>query len=1196
MLKTYRHGRPTIGVLIGWHVYWNPTPYSYLNAIIRGVSAAINDRGCNLLLACGMGAPSDRDDIPRPAWPMISNDVDYVPVGPWNTDGLIVINPLLSASRSQYIQDLAKAGHPIVFISSGEGKPEVVADNAGGISQAITHLIAHGHQSIAYIAGNAGDPNGDSGERIKAYQACLKEYGLNSDPRLFVYGLHSFVGGLVAMQKVLASRVPFTAVVASNDESAMGAMKALKEARLRIPEDVAVIGFDDRPEAIAQVPPLTSVHVPLYKSGYQAVEVLVQSIHGKGDATQSLKIPTQLVLRQSCGCHYGTNKDSLLAIEVVEDPGSIDPRKRLVRSMTEAVLAETQRFNIDEIQTICDELVQVFISSLQTGKPDAFLQAIEELLKRVEVEDDDAHIWQFAVSNLRLSIPSLIESVNRPESERLALDLLDQARDAISERMRRQHGQYIFDQKWMTNRIGSLTARLLMTSDRSEILEVLANYLPTMGIKHASLSFFEADHDDPAAQSVLHVIPGKELPPLRFPTRQFPPEALYPHQQPFSLVLLPIVGPLGPVGFMAYDSINIELDGPITQQIAAALNNARLYKDATEGRKLAEEADHLKSRLLSTVSHELRTPLNLIVGLSEILLQKRSQSERSISSAFRKDIEQIYASAQHLGRLIQDVLDLASSEAGQLHLTNELLDLGETMEMVVITGRRLANEKGLTWQDSLPESRLWVWGDRTRLRQVALNLVSNAIKFTSLGGVSFQVESRNGEAIVLIKDSGLGIAQEEQKLIFDEFHRTELTTARGYGGIGLGLAICKRLVEMQGGEIGVHSSGEEGAGSTFYFTLPLIEPETIHTEGETLPLSLEQSIMLFTAQSGNGERLREHLTDQGFEVKVVEISQTLDWISPMLKTPPGAVILDIGMAPTRGWEILKALKENSATQAIPVLLYSLTDNKGAVLELDYLTKPVGTAELTRVLENQKLASGDEQDEKIFLIVDDDPATLEMYVRIAQSWLGKHKVLKARNGREALEMMQQQSPGLVLLDLMMPELDGFGVLEAMKEKESTRDIPVIVLTGKILTENDMVRLNRGVARVLEKGLFSVQETLTHIDAVLARKRNLGSEAQRLVRQAMAYLHERYDQPISRQDLARYLGMSGDYLTSCFRKEVGMTPIAYLNRYRINQAKALLIESDKNITEIAMSVGFSDSGYFSRVFRRQVGVSPETYRRN
>ena len=1196
MLKNYRHGRPTIGVLIGWHVYWNPTPYSYLNPLFRGVSAAINDRNCNLLLACGMGAPSDRSDIPRPAWPMLSNDVDFVPVGAWNTDGLVVINPLLSVSRSQYVQDLVRSGHPIVFISNGEGQPAIVADNAGGISQAISHLMAHGHQSIAYIAGNAGDPNGDSGERLEAYQACLERYGLNSDPQLSVYGLHSFDGGHIAMQKILTSHVLFTAVLASNDESAMGAMKALKEAGVRIPEDVAVIGFDDRPEAIAQVPQLTTVHVPLYKSGYQAVEVLLRRINGQTDAVQSLKIPTQLVLRQSCGCHYGANTASLTPANSASEPGFISQQVYLTRAMAEPVIAETQRFSADEVRAFCEELVRVFILSLRTGESDGFQQAVEELLGRVEAEEDDAHIWQLAISSLRLSIQVLIEAVDRPDASRLALDMVDQARDAISERMRRQHGRYIYDQKWMTNRLGSLTARLLMTSDRSEILEVLSNYLPAMGIKHASLSFFDADHDDPAAWSVLHVIPGKELPPIRFPTRQFPPESLYPPHQPFSLVLLPIVGPLGPVGFKAYDSINIELDGPITQQIAAALNNARLFKEATEGRKLAEEADRLKSRLLSTVSHELRTPLNLIVGLSEILLQKRTLSKHTLSSAFRKDVEQIYASAQHLGRLIQDVLDLASSEVGQLRLANELLDLGETLEMVVATGRQLANVKGLTWQDSLPEARLWVWGDRTRLRQVALNLVSNAIKFTSLGGVSFQVEARDGKAVVLVKDTGLGIAPEEQHLIFDEFHRTELTTARGYGGIGLGLAICKRLVEMQGGEIGVHSSGAEGTGSTFYFTLPLIEPETIQIEGDTLPSGLEQSVTLFTVPSANGERLREHLTDQGFEVNLVEIGQTNDWMTPLLTTPPGAVILDIGMAPTRGWEVLKRLKENSGTQSIPVLLYSLTENKGAVLELNYLTKPVGTAELARVLEYQKLASGDDKDEKIFLIVDDDPATLEMYVRIAQSWLGRHKVLKARNGREALELMQQQRPDLILLDLMMPELDGFGVLEAMREKEITRDIPVIVLTGKILTENDMVRLNRGVARVLEKGLFSVQETLIHIDTVLARKRNLGSDAQKLVRQAMAYLHERYTQPVSRLDLARYLGMSGDYLTYCFRKEVGMTPIAYLNRYRINQAKVLLSESDKNITEIAMSVGFSDSSYFSRVFRRQVGVSPETFRRN
>ncbi len=179
--------------------------------------------------------------------------------------------------------------------------------------------------------------------------------------------------------------------------------------------------------------------------------------------------------------------------------------------------------------------------------------------------------------------------------------------------------------------------------------------------------------------------------------------------------------------------------------------------------------------------------------------------------------------------------------------------------------------------------------------------------------------------------------------------------------------------------------------------------------------------------------------------------------------------------------------------------------------------------------------------------------------------------------------------------MMPELDGFGVLEAMREREATRDIPVIVLTGQTLTEADMLRLNRGVATVLGKGLFSVEETLAHIDAALERKRKLSGEAQRLVRQAMAYLHSHYAEPIAREDVARHVGLSDDYLTTCFRKELGMTPIAYLNRYRVNQARQLLATTDKTITEIALAVGFSDSGYFSRVFRREVGVSPEAYRR-
>lgn len=1197
MAKTYRHGRPTIGVLIGWHMYWTPNPYGYLTPIFRGVAEAVHERDCNLLLACGMGSQTDLSDANRPAWPAFAGDVDFVPVGPWNTDGLIIINPLVSETRSKYIHSLIDDGFPVVFIADGEGQPAIVADNEGGIWQAMDHMVSHGHRRIAYIGGDSGDAKGDSGDRLRAYQAAVQKYDLATDPSLLAFGFHNFEGGYAAMQQILAAKAEFTAVVASNDESAMGAMRVLKEAGFRIPEDVAIIGFDDRQEAAAQDPPLTSVHVPLHKSGYQAVEVLLKHINGQKDVARSFKIPTSLAVRQSCGCRL-----DIAGIAPVPLTGPLPAddtalRRAIVEAMAQAVLAETQHFSIDDLRAVCADLLGVFLASIEKDDPTGFQQKIESLLRQVEGAHDNAHIWQGVVSSLRRDVPALVAMAQRPAASQFALNMLDQARNAISERMQRQHDRYIIDQKWMTNRIGYLTTRLMMTSDESQIFEVLGNELAVMGIHHNSIAFFEAEGDDPVAWSVARAIPGKQTSAVRFPTRQFPPAGLYQKDQPFSLALVPLVSPSGQIGFIAYDSTNIELDGPITQQIAAALNNAKLYREATEGRKLAEEANTLKSRFLSMVSHELRTPLNLIVGLSDMLLQRREKGRRAapVLGPYRKDIEQIYTSAQHLGRLIRDVLDLASSEVGQLRLANELLDLSETLEMVAATGRQLADEKGLAWRDSLPAMRLWVWGDRTRLRQVALNLVSNAIKFTSHGEVSLDVEVRQGKALVSVRDTGLGIAKNEQVVIFDEFRRSEQASARGYGGLGLGLAISKRLVEMHGGEIGVESPGDVGAGSTFYFTLPLIEPDAVRGEEQLLPLDLKEKVLLLTNESGSGERLREHLMAKGLEVDMVSIDEDGDWLPSRLESPPGAVVLDMAIVPTQGWNVLKMLKESPATRTIPLLFYSLTKDKGAMLELDYLTKPVNTADMARALEYQKLTSDKEKKEKIFLIVDDDPATLEMHVRIVQSQLGAHQVLRARNGREALEVMREQRPDLVLLDLMMPELDGFGVLEAMREKEGTRDIPVIVLTGQILTEKEMARLNRGVATVLGKGLFSVEETLAHIDAALARKRKLGSETQRLVRRAMAYIHEHYAEPISREDLAHYLGMSSDYLTLCFRNEVGMTFVAYLNRYRVNQAKLLLAESHKNVKEVALAVGFSDSGYFTRVFRRQVGVTPDSYRR-
>ncbi len=1202
--------RPTIGVLSGWEVYDKAILLNFIGPLLRGVRAAAHERDSNLLLACGVRGGFG--DI-RPAWPVPATGVDFVPVGPWNTDGLIAVNPFLSQTRIAYIRELAAAGHPVAYVGTAQGGPAVGIDNEGGIRQAMAHLVEHGHQRIAFIAGNPADMQGDSEERLMAYQAAMRHYNLQADPSLIVYGYHLISGGQEAIQQLLGSGVKFTAVLASSDESAIGAMQALKEAGLRIPQDVAVIGFDDLPEAVFQAPPLTSVHSLTYERGYKSVELLLDIIAGRSERDEIVNIPTRLLIRQSCGCQTEglPATGSGRPVRTVAEIGGEAVLEELAVNMAETVLAETRSLNSVEVQAHCRRLVRAFVASLeQQGDATGFDLVLGGILQRVETKEDDAHEWQLAISVLRDGIALLPELAEAPEKRQRAEEMLNRARIAISEAERWQFREYVDAQRQMSERISQLTSRLLAVLDEAQIYEILAEHLPEMKIDHAGVAFFEAEADDAAAHSVLHAVSNGEVSFFRFPSREFPPKGLYLKDRPFSLALLPLVIAEESVGYVAFEASNLELYGAIAQQLIAAIRSSRLYRQATDGQRLAEEgrqlaeqgrglaeeANRMKSRLLSTVSHELRTPLNLIVGLSKMMLHEKMEKSFRLPRPFQKDVERIHASAQQLDGLIRDVLDLTRSEMGKLKLTYQALDLHEVLQVVAVAGEQLAQEKGLNWRVEIPESLPQVWGDQARLRQVALNLVSNAVKFTERGEVALRVEMDGETVTVSVSDTGLGIAKNEQGLIFDEFRQSERTTARGYGGLGLGLAICKRLIERHGGEIGVQSSGKEGAGSRFYFTLPVAKSQSVLEPAGAMPQITKGTVLLMIEGPGNEKRLHDYLLRQGFEVETMLIDASSQSLPHILVAPPGAVVLGKELAAKRGWEILKLLKENPASENVPVLFYALEheQDSGSLLELDYLRKPMGAAELAQALDRQGLLTGQNGREKTILVVDDDPEILEMHVRVLQALSASHRILKAKNGLEALEIARAEKPDLVLLDLMMPELDGFGVLEAMRQDEATSKIPVIVLSAQALTEENMEQLNQGVAAVLGKGLFSAQETLAHIELALARKKKLGNDIQRLVRKALAYIHAHYAEPLSRDDLANYVGVSNDYLTRGFRQEMGVTPVVYLNRYRISQAKTLLLSGDNSITKIATAVGFSDSSYFSQVFRREVGVSPNAYR--
>ena len=1193
--------RLTIGVLAGWQAY-EGTLNSFINPVINGIQMAADQRDCNLLMACGVGHRGDyRVDDVHPAWPVLMRDTDFVPVGPWNTDGLIVMSPMRSEVRSKYIQELIDSGFPLVLVAPGEKGPTLVFDNEDGVHQAIAHLVEHGHQSIALIAG-LDKGSDDSEYRLKAYQSAIHQYGLNTDPRLIASGGFYTPGGYQAMQQIMDSGVVFSAVLAFNDESAIGAMRALRESGRRIPEDVAIIGFDDRLEAQAQLPPLTSVRQPMMEMGYQALELLHKYIRKEKDKPEIIRVPAQLAIRKSCGCGPGSATivpPVLTAMEGIHG-AAFD---WLVVAMRAALPAKDRALDSDEAYIHCERLAKALIESLAKGEPGFFHAEIANMLMRVEALDEDPHNWQAVISVLHQNLPTLLTGPLLNTGRAGAEEMLHQARIVISESAQRRYIRNVVVQSEITDQLGRMSARLHTAFDESHIFEILGEILPRFGIQHAHVAIFEADEkeSDPVAWSRLRTLvgaTGKQPISQRLLSRQFPPQNLYPTDKAFQLALLPLIIHEGVSGYMTFDADRLEPCAAIVRQVESALRNARLYQEAADGRRLAEEADRLKSGFLSMVSHELRTPLNLIVGLSEILMREPGPDQIPLPSYYGQDVKRIHASAQHLGWLIRDVIDMASSEAGQLRLTYEQVDLSVELRAVADVGEQLAREKGLEWRANIPAELPAIWGDHTRLRQVILNLVSNAIKFTPRGGkTTLSAEVQEDQVIVSVSDTGLGIAPDEQTVIFNEFRQSERTMARGYSGMGLGLAICKRLVELHGGTISVTSSGEEGSGSTFYFRLPIWGKQDIALEEqvESMPNQTQRFVLVLSANAGSIERVSSHLTTQGFEVNTLLVDANVDLRTRLLKSRPGALVLDLNLASERGWEILRLLKSNPTTQDVPVLFYSLSvDNgTGSWLEMDTLTKPVSMDDLSQALARQGLLTGGE--EKTILIVDDDAGIREMNARIVQAQSATHRVLKARDGREALEMMRHRPVDLVLLDLMMPELDGFGVLEAMRDAEMTRDIPVIVLTAKLLTEVDMLRLNHGVATVLEKGMFSVDETLAHIEEVLALNHKLGSEAQRLVRKGMAYLHEHYSESLTRDNIARYVGVSEDYLTRCFQQELRMPPMTYLTRYRINQAKELLAAGQMSVAEVAEAVGFSGEVYFNRVFRREVQVTPGAYRR-
>ncbi len=1130
-------------------------------------------------------------------------NIIYQLATPALVDGLIIWSSALDWSLQAREMEAFCAGfEPLPVISVGrelEGIPSILVDNYQGMGAAVHHLIKeHGYRKIAFLRGPEG--NHEEEQRYRAYVDGLAEAGLPLERRLVsAYTNWERSDGLEAVRLLLDERglrpgEDFEALLSVGDDMACGAIEALRARGVRVPEDVAVVGFNDDEEGRAISPSLTTVRQPVEALGRLALERLLRMLNGEA-APERLVLPLELIIRRSCGC---------LSPQVLQASAGSLPHAEKQERLREVILRDTaaalEAAGGKAEPGWLESLLDSFESELRgapppAGKSGPFLLTLTRVLRQAVHQYGDIGAWQGAISSFRRG---LLPTLQAPEQRSRAEDLWQAARVLVGEIAVQERAYEKFQ--------GELYARLLSEAGRvfgtasgwEDLMEKLASQLPRLGIQSGSIVMYE-DPQAPLerARLALAFTPQGRVEPEEtrrvYPTRQLLPEGLSPAQGRRSLVVLPLYFRERQLGFAVLDARGPDASvyETLREGISSALESVLLREEIELARQQAEAANQLKSRFLATVSHELRTPLSLIVGTIEMMLGGE-QAASPLPEIYRQDMRYIHASAQHLFRLIGDVLDLASSHAGELRLVCEPLDLARVLGEAALLGESLAREKGLEWKVDIPPCLPPVLADRTRLRQVVLNLISNAVKFTEQGQVALIVAEAGQWVRVEVRDTGMGIPSGEQEAIFDEFGRSERSVSRGYGGMGLGLAITRRLIELHGGQVSVRSSGEEGEGSTFVFTLPVLNQPGGAAEA---PAPASNTVLLLAEDLAPAGRLQEHLQARGFQVSALEVGRTPDWLARVVAEPPAAVLLDYQPAAERGWELMRALKDNPATREIPVLFYALAagEERGSVLELNYLPKPMGEPDLSALLESLGWKARDEG--RSILVVDDDPGILDMHVRLLECRLPDCRILVARDGLDALQVMEQERPDLVLLDLMMPGLDGFGVLEAMREREATRRIPVIILTAQTLTGPDIERLQRGVAAVLGKGLFTSGEVLAQVEAALNRSKRLGSEAQRIVRQAMAYMHENYASPITRAGLAGRLAVSERYLTRCFHQEMGITPITYLNRYRIHRAKALLEQGHTNLTEVALAVGFSDSNYFGRVFREEVGTSPGAFLR-
>lgn len=528
-----------------------------------------------------------------------------------------------------------------------------------------------------------------------------------------------------------------------------------------------------------------------------------------------------------------------------------------------------------------------------------------------------------------------------------------------------------------------------------------------------------------------------------------------------------LMGVMGMFARQPLSEVTLQAMASVGNGIALGIQRIRTQEELRRSMEAAEEANQTKSQFLANMSHELRTPLNAVILYSELLME---EAEDIGVQGFLPDLEKIRNAGKHLLSLINHVLDLSKIEAGKMDVFVEEIDISAMISEVFSTVRPLVDRGSNQLEVRCSEDLGTMRSDLTKVRQILFNLLSNAAKFTEEGTISLEARrdtSGDVDLIVLqVRDNGLGMTEEQLSKLFQAFTQADASTTRKYGGTGLGLAITKRLCEMLGGDVEVESRA--GEGSAFTVRLPVrLKAESSESAREPRPLTVVEGVgkglvLVIDDDPAVLDMMSRLLDKEGY--RAVTASSGEEGLRLAKELHPDVITLDVIMSRTNGWDTLSAIKADPELSVVPVIMLTMSDNRSLGYMLgaaEYLTKPIDRVRLYALLEKYRPRRSGCR----VLVVEDDEGTQRMLKNAFQDqgW----SVVEAENGQVALDRVAESPPNLILLDLLMPEIDGFQFLAELRARKSWRRIPVVVITAKDLTSEDRARLDGNVRRVFQK---------------------------------------------------------------------------------------------------------------------------------